>query len=207
VKTHVYLEGGGDTKELRARCREGFRKLLEKCGHKGNMPRLSACGGRNTVFDDFQTAHNNRDAGGFVAMMIDSEDPPVHTEATWDHLKNRDGWEKPPGATNEQVLFMTTCMETWIITDRDSLVTHYGSSFQVSALPELTIMEERNRHDIQDALVRATRNCTGPYQKGKRSFDILSKLEPEALKPHLPSFNRNVEILNKELLGIPRPKT
>ena len=40
----IYLEGGGESKELHSRCREGFRKLLEKNGFKGNMPRLVACG-------------------------------------------------------------------------------------------------------------------------------------------------------------------
>ena len=195
----IYLEEGRDSKELHTRCREGFRKLLEKCGYEGKMPRLIACGGRGAPFADFQTAHGNRVPDDFIAMMIDSEDPLADTEATWDHLINRDGWEKPSGAADEQVLFMTTCMETWIITDRDSLSSHYGSELQVSALPPPTIMEKRNRHDIQNALVHATRNCTNAYQKGKRSFDILSKLKPEALKPHLPNFRRNLKILDKKL--------
>jgi len=207
VKKVIYLEGGGDSKELRVRCREGFRKLLEKCAYKGRMPRLSACGGRWSAFDDFQMSHETRDPGDFIAMMIDSEDPLADTEATWNHLTDRDGWEKPPGAVDAQVLFMTTCMETWIITDRDSLKKHYGSELQVSALPALAIMEERNRYDIQDALVHATRNCTNAYQKGKRSFNILAKLTPEALKPHLPSFRRNLEILDEKLKGISRPET
>ncbi len=44
----IYLEGGGESKELHSRCREGFRKLLEKNGFKGNMPRLVACCDRKT---------------------------------------------------------------------------------------------------------------------------------------------------------------
>jgi len=102
------------------------------------------------------------------------------------------------------VLFMTTCMETWIITDHDSLIIHYGSRLQVSALPSLADMEDRDRHNIQDALVHATRNCKNAYQKGKRSFEILAKLKPDALKPHLPSFRRNPEILNEKLKGVQR---
>jgi len=199
VKKAIYLEGGGDSKELHTRCREGFRKLLEKCGYEGKMPRLIACGGRRSAFEDFRFAHGNRVPDDFIALMIDSEDPLADTKATWDHLENRDGWEKPFEAADEQVLFLTTCMETWIITDRDSLSSHYGSGLQASALPPLTIMEERNRHDIQDSLVHATRDCKNAYQKGRRSFDILSKLKPEALKPHLPSFRRNLKILDKKL--------
>ena len=206
MKKVIYLEGGGDSKELHTRCREGFRKLLEKCGYKGKMPRLVACGGRGSVFEDFQSAHGSRAPEDFIAMMIDSEDPLTDPEATWDHLINRDGWEKPPGSADEQVLFMTTCMETWIIADRDILSSHYGSRLQVSALPPLANIEERNRHDIQDALFHATRNCENAYQKGKRSFDILSKLTPDALKPHLPSFVRNLEILDKKLKDIESPE-
>ena len=121
VKKVIYLEGGGESKELHTRCREGFRKLLERCGYKGNMPRLIACGSRGAAFSDFQSAHGNHVPEDFIAMMIDSEDPLADLEATWDHLMNRDGWEKPPGAADEQVLFMTTCMETWIVADRDSM--------------------------------------------------------------------------------------
>lgn len=207
MKKVIYLEGGGDSKELHTRCREGFRKLLEKCGYKGKMPRLIACGGRGSVFEDFRSANGIRAPEDFIAMLIDSEGPLNDTEATWDHLINRDHWEKPAGAADEQVLFMTTCMETWIVADRDGLRNHYGSRLQVSALPPLTILEERNRKDIQDALDHATRNCTNAYQKGKRSFAILSKLAPGVLKPHLPSFRRNLEILDEKLKGMPRPET
>ena len=35
VSASIYLEGGGDSKELHIRCREGFRKLLENCGFQG----------------------------------------------------------------------------------------------------------------------------------------------------------------------------
>lgn len=206
MKKVIYLEGGGDSKELHTRCREGFRKLLERCGYKGNMPRLVACGGRGAAFEDFRSAHGSRSHGDLIAMIIDSENPLNDLEATWDHLASRDGWEMPPGAANDQVLFMTTCMETWIISDRGSLNRHYGNRLQTAALPPLVNLEARNRHDIQDALVRATRNCKNAYQKGKRSFEILSRLKPDALRPHLPSFNRNMEILDEKLKGVPRPE-
>lgn len=31
----LFVEGGGDSKELQARCREGFKKLLENSGFAG----------------------------------------------------------------------------------------------------------------------------------------------------------------------------
>jgi len=90
-------------------------------------------------------------------------------------------------------------METWIVADRDTLRQHYGSSLQESALPSLISLEQSNRQDIQEGLKHATRNCSNAYQKGKRSFEILGKLEPETMESHLPAFQRAKRILNEKL--------
>ncbi|MFZ2653743.1 MAG: DUF4276 family protein [Victivallales bacterium] len=202
MNSTIYLEGGGDSKELHVRCREGFRKLLEKCGFVGRMPRLSACGGRNEVFDDFKRALSKNRNNAYIAMWIDSEDPMSDIKKAWDHLKNVstvDKWDMPQGANDEQVLFMTTCMETWIIADRDTLKAHYGSKLRESGLPSPINIERQLRHDIQDKLEHATRNCSNAYEKGKRSFVILSKLNTDTLKRDLPSFARVRRILEDKL--------
>lgn len=195
----IYLEGGGDSKELHARCREGFQKLLENCGFAGRMPRLVACGSRNEAYNDFKTGHRDKGSSEYVAMLIDSEEPVANLESTWEHLRQRDGWQTPSGADDRQVLFMTTCMETWIIADRKALAEHYGQALQDSALPPLAQLEERARDNVQDRLVHATRSCTNAYAKGKRSFKILGKLYPSTLDMHLPSFSRILRILKHEL--------
>ena len=51
VSSTIYLEGGGDSRDLLIRCQKGFRKLLERCGYAGRMPKLVACGGRGAAFD------------------------------------------------------------------------------------------------------------------------------------------------------------
>jgi len=193
----IYLEGGGDSSQLKIRCREGFRKLVAKCGFAGRMPKLVACGGRASAFDRFVTAHET--AGQYVALLIDSEDPVADTEAAWAHLKARDGWDQPLGASDAQVLMMTTCMETWIIVDRAALARHYGKRLQRSALPPLMNVESRTRDDVQTRLENATRGCSNAYAKGKRSFEVLGELDPEAVKPHLPSFVRMLRILDENL--------
>ncbi len=198
MRARIYIEGGGDSKELHVRCRQGFRQLLEGCGFSGRMPRLVACGGRSAAYSDFKTAHESNKAE-YVAMLIDSEEPVSDPEQTWDHLKNRDLWEQPDGADDEQVLFMTTCMETWIVADRDTLKQHYSRGFQESALPSLNDLEQRNRHEVQEGLKHATRSCSNAYQKGKRSFGILGKLKPEALESRLVAFQRAKRILNEKL--------
>lgn len=199
VKTKIYIEGGGDSKELKTRCREGFRKLFDKCGFTGRMPQLIACGSRNDTFSDFSKAHELKKFAEFVAMLVDSEDPVGDIERTWSHLHARDNWVKPDDAVDEQVLLMTTCMETWISADRDTLRSHYPGCLRENDLPHLTNMEERTRQSVQDSLVRATRDCKNRYEKGKRSFEILAKLNPEELKSRLASFARLVRILNERL--------
>ncbi len=197
----IFLEGGGDAKDLKTRCREGFRQLLEACGFTKQKPALVACGGRRAVYDRFKMAHATDTSGEYVAMWIDSEDPIDDIEATWRHLRNRkeDGWARPKASKDDQVLLMTTCMETWIICDRDILKKHFGKKLQASALPPLSELENRHRKSIQEALIRATRNCSNAYAKGKRSFELLGKLDPAALDPHLPSFRRVLRILEERL--------
>ena len=198
----LYIEGGAtgpDSNSLNSRCREGFRKLLEKCGYGGRMPRLVPCGSGQTAFDDFKIALGAAANDDYVALWIDSEDPMENPEAAWAHLSARDKWLKPASATDDQVLFMTTCMETLISADHAALTTHYGSELQATALPPLVNLENRQRHDVQEKLVHATRNCKNAYAKGKRSFEILARLTPATLETHLPSFVRTRRILDQKL--------
>ena len=200
-KTILIVEGGAtgpNSKELDVRCREGFHKLLKEQGFAGRMPRIVPMGGRGQAFEGFKNAQRSS-ANGYVGLLVDSEDPVENLEATWQHLKKRDQWDCPPSAENDQVLFMTTCMETWIVADRDTLRSHYGSNLQENALPNLTDLESQGRHSVQDKLVRATRNCSNAYAKGKKSFEILGKLRPATLAKHLPSFARVIRILKAKL--------
>jgi len=200
VKAIIYLEGGGESKELHTRCREGFHKLLEKNGFKGKMPRLVASGSRFSAFSDFKAAHQSK-MHTFVALWIDSEDPVADIEKTWAHLEKRDGWEQPDNSCNEQVLLMTTCMETLIATDREALKTCCSCKDKLheSALPPLHNMESRSRKEIFDTLKRATRDCQALYEKGEKSFELLGMLNTEILRQHLPSVARSWRILDKKL--------
>jgi hypothetical protein len=199
VNAKIYIEGGGDSKELHARCREGFRRLFERCGFSGRMPRLVACGGRSATFDDFKIAQQSSGKSDYIAMLIDSEDVMSDIDKTWEHLKRRDNWDRPHDAGDDQVLLMVTCMETWIIADRGSLQGHYGANLQKNALPPTADLQSKDRHFIQDALVHATRNCKNAYRKGKRSFEVVGKLNPAELRRHLSSFARCERILNEKL--------
>lgn len=197
VRAVIYLEGGGSSKEVLARCREGFRNLLSRCQFE-NLPRLVACGSRGNAFSAFEIAHRANQAE-YVALWIDSEYPIDDINKTWDHLAAHDAWNRPNGTSDEQVLLSTTCMETLIVADRETLRTYYGSRMQETALPRLFQLENRDRHEVFRKLVHATRSCTNAYTKGSRSFQILGQLQPANLEKYLPSFVRIRRILGDRL--------
>lgn len=204
----LFIEGGAsgaNSKELTIRCQKAFHRLLERMDLdlQRRKPKLRACGGRDRVFRDFRTEMQAGDHD-YIAMWIDSEEPMADIEQTWKHLARVTTvapWKKPDGAMDDQVLFMTTCMETWIVADRAALREHYHpkQSLNESPLPSTTDLEARQRHEVQQALERATENCKNGYSKGRRSFEIFEKLDPAILKRHLPSFARVHRILKAKL--------
>lgn len=200
----IYLEGGGsgpNSRNLDIACQKAFHKLLDGMGFTGRKPRLVACGGRKNVFDRFKTELRSPSAN-YIGMWIDSEDPMADIERAWDHLASVTTvpvWERPDNVTDDQVLFMTTCMETWIVTDRAALREHYKQKLNENPLPHTNGLEAKQRHAVQQALETATKDCKNGYAKGKRSFEILEKLDPAVLKQHLPGFVRVDRILKTKL--------
>ena len=196
-KRVVYVEGGGGRKkDTRLRCREGFARLIAKCGFK-RQPKIVPCGGRGQVRRKFRATHINSSIDDCILMLIDSEATVAEIEQTWDHLRRRDGWSKPRGATDDQVLFMTTCMETWIAADREALREAYArSGMNENALPPLDVLENRSPQDIFNRLKNGTNN---QFDKGEESFKILGQLNPDTLAEYLPSFVRARRILNEKL--------
>ena len=195
----IYIEGGGNSKEGRIRCREGFRKLFESCGFKGRMPSTAAYGSRNETYDRFKSAIAGSSKADYIALLVDSEDPVKDSHKVWEHLKWRDNWERPQGTDDNQALLMTTCMETWIVADHNALGKHFGQHLQQSALPHLDNLESRPRGDVQQKLMQATRDCHSPYTKGPKSFVVLGKLAPDVIAQYLPSFQRMRKILETKL--------
>jgi hypothetical protein len=69
-EARIYVEGGGETNDLKTRCREAITKLFTNAGFAGRLPRVIACGSRNEAYDDFTTAVAQRKSG-FVALLLD----------------------------------------------------------------------------------------------------------------------------------------
>jgi hypothetical protein len=181
VALHLYVEGGGESKALRTECREGFRKLLEKSGLTGAMPRITACGGRSDAFDAFKTAVSAAD-GSTPILLVDAE-APVTGKKPWSHVKKRqgDGWAKPKEARDEQLHLMVQSMEAWLVADRTALAEFYGQGFRTKALPAATVsIEELSKDALLGKLEAATRDAVskGRYDKGGHSFKLLGMIGP-----------------------------
>lgn len=194
----IFLEGGSSGKAERTEVRRAFQTLFKRCGFSGRLPSVVPCGPRDNAFDDFTHALR---AGrpGFIALMVDSEDPMEDPEKPWEHLKRRDNWNRPDDAIDDQALLMTTCMETWFVADIESLHAFYGNCLNENLLPDMTNPESRGRATLFNSLKRATRDCSNAYRKGKVSFELVENLNPVRLKDPLPSFARIRRILEEKL--------
>jgi hypothetical protein len=209
----LYVEGGGDTASLKAACREGFSKFLERAGLAGRMPRIVACGSRADAYDSFCTAVGS---GDMAMLLVDSEAPVVPVaqlgDATkradrdrwqpWQHLHQREGdrWDKPAGTEDLQCHLMVQCMESWFLADRKALKQFFDPGFKESQLPAAANPAEQvAKATVYQALAKATDACKtkSPYGKGEHSFKLLTLVDPEKVQQVSPWALRLVETLQK----------
>ena len=182
MKVNVYVEGGGDAKALKIRCRRGFRQFFERAGLSGRMPTVVPCGSRNNAFESYCTALAAAGQNDFPVLLVDSES--AVTQEPWDHLKTRDNWQRPANSNDEQAHLMVQCMEAWFIVDRESLARFFGQGFSENPLPESQDIETISKQNVFHALQMATRNSKtkGEYGKSEHSFEILGQLDPAKVR-------------------------
>lgn len=177
----LYVEGGGEhNKALQTSCRRGFSEFVRKAGLGGRMPRIIACGGRQRAFESFRTAHG--DAESATAMLLVDSEGPVVKQDPWTHVGGRvgDGWERPAGASANQLHLMVEAMESWFHADKDALREYFGREFRADALSGRSNIETIPKADLFDGLRRATRKYpAGEYSKGAHSFPILERIDPK----------------------------
>lgn len=177
----IYIEGGGDAPQLKARCRKAFNKFIQGLGFKGSMPKLVACGSRRNAYEQFCTALKQ---GKNVFLLVDSEAPVKkdHEFDPWRHLQQRegDGWTAPPNATAADCHLMVECMENWFLADIPALKRYYGRGFKENKLPNTSKgIEKVIKSSVYTGLKEATKTTRkGSYTKGDHSFSILEQIDP-----------------------------
>jgi hypothetical protein len=178
----LYIEGGGDAPQLKARCRKAFNKFIEKMGFKGKMPKLVACGSRRNAYEQFCTAVAQ---GKNALLLVDSEAPVVKTHEfnAWLHVQLREGdsWAMPAQATPESCHLMVECMENWFLADIPALQAYYGAGFKADKLPSVSQgLEKVSKQKVYQGLKQATQSTRkGSYSKGDHSFAILEQINPD----------------------------
>lgn len=197
MSVRIYVEGGGNLRQLKAECRRDFSKFFEKAGLKGRMPRIVACGSRDSAFRKFRTrltvAVTDKDK---ILLLVDSEESVAHATKPWSHLEKRDPWKRPPGAGDDNVHLMVQCMESWFLADKECLAKHFGPEFRKAGLPANPKIEDVPKSDVMSGLERATNACKSEYSKGRHSFRILAKLDPAKVKAASPYAARLIETVS-----------
>ena len=191
----IYVEGGGDTRNLQAGARKGFSKLVEAAGLKDRMPRIVACGSRTQTFHDFSIAVKNGDK---VALLVDSEDPVSADSTAAAHLKKRDNWSIT--GVEDEIHLMVQVMEAWFLTQPGVLFQYFGSDFSAKALPKGSALENIGKSEIAAGLDKASRGCSnGPYSARKRQgFEILERLDPKLIEQASPFAKRFFDYLRQQ---------
>lgn len=193
----LFVEGGGDRHDLRAECRRGFRRLLERTGLGGRMPRIVACGTRRAAYEQFAHALATRPGDEALYVLVDSEGPLTGTDP-WAHVAARkgDGWSTPAGARDENLHLMVQVMETWFLADREALGRCFGKDFRASALPDREDVEHVSKAEVFRALHEATKGTkAGSYSKGQHSFRVLGELDPAKVERASPWARRLFQTL------------
>lgn len=185
-KRELYVEGGGDRNPgLASECRKAFSKLFEKAG-VSRRPRVIACGGRQSAYNQFCLAHAEDRAD--TCLLVDAEDvvPSVPPFDPWAQVEARPGdrWQRPRGATDEQLQLMAVCMETWLLADCNALKAVLGPKLDESKLPPVDSgLETVAKDRIYDALDKATKPTpSGAYRKGAHLFKVLACVSPSKLR-------------------------
>ncbi len=201
-EVRIYVEGGGNHADGKARLREGFSGFLRELVVLARQRRIRwsiiACGSRNDAFDDFQRAIQTH-PNAFNVLLVDSE-APVQT-APWQHLLARDRWQCPGGIEDDQCHLMVQTMEAWLVADRAALARFYGQGFNPNLLPRNQQVEQIDKETLSNALARATRQTpAGAYHKIRHGARLIGQLDPATVRAAAPSCERLFATLNRKLI-------
>lgn len=196
VTIKIYIEGGGEGKDLDTRFREAWSKFFKAAGLSGQMPRPVRGKGRQNTFDLFCTALENNKGKDLPLLLVDSEGAVENKHTVWQHLKSQDNWDKPAKGNDDHAYLMVQTMETWLLADLEALRSFFGTNFKPDKIPAWTNLESVSKQTILETLVKATAEC-GPrqYAKGKVSFEILGKINPEKVAANCPHAKTFLEFL------------
>jgi len=195
----IFCEGGGDSSSTKAILRKGMSQFLGEMVKLARRKRLrwhlTLCGSRQSAYDDFVISLKTY-PHAFNLLLVDSESKV--TKKPWAHLKDTDRWDSSQTNDNHCHLMVQT-MEAWLIADLEALKKFYGQSFNESAIPRTTEVEQIPKSDLEPALKNASRHTSkGPYHKIYHAAKLLELLDTGKVRqvaPHCERLFRTLENL------------
>ena len=191
VRVKIVIEGGGSGEIPDKNFRQAWAKFFAAAGLTGRMPKTVRGESRNETFDKFKDELRKRRPDELTLLLVDSEGPVAAGQSAWEHLQQRDGWERPARADADSAYLMVQFMETWFLADREAMRRFFGPLFRESALEAWPQLENVPRDRVMATLQQATANCQQPYRKGRVSFNLLRETSPNRVAnacPHAKSL-------------------
>jgi hypothetical protein len=175
----IYVEGGGDRSDTRAAIREGFNNFLQPLCQLARERRIrwsvTACGGRNSALEIFNTALETH-SDAFLVLLVDSEAPVVG--GRWKHLQGEAG-----NLPDDHCHLMVQTVEAWLVADPEALAGYYGKGFRRGALPKHDDIEAVSKDDLYKSLQKAVAETKKErYEKIRHCADLLSRLSPDRVR-------------------------
>jgi hypothetical protein len=199
VSVKLYVEGAGQTDFERTQCREAFSTFFAAADRLAKKrPRTIPCGGRQAAYKLFVCALKSSGQDELPLLLVDSEGPVSPGHTVWQHLKARDGWDRPEGAGDTDAFLMVQVMETWFVADKEMLKNYFGPDFNEKHLLKWQNLEAVPKLTVYEVLEKATATCKKKsYAKGKISFEMLAKLDPKKVENACPHAKKLFDRLRK----------
>ena len=198
----LYVEGGGDGPDGKAKLRQGLaaflQPIVERCRRASVRWSLVACGSRTTAHDMFCNALQQFPSADSF-LLVDAEEP-VHGNV-WEHLARREGdrW-KTSAALEGRYHLMVLVMESWLVSDPDTLERYYGKGFRRGALPATRQIEGISKADLARALKAATEGTRkGEYHKIRHGPELLGLINRDLVRRASPYCDRLFRTLEEHL--------
>ena len=77
---------------------------------------------------------------------------------------------------------MVQVMETWLLADLDALRRYFGAEFRENAINRWPVLEHVPKATVLKAPERATAACRKSYAKGRVSFELLARVDPDRVE-------------------------
>jgi hypothetical protein len=188
TEVRIYVEGGGDTADGKARVRRGFHEFMHELVGIARQKRIRwnviACGGRTQAFDSFISAERDH-AEAFNVLLVDSEGP-LQAASPREHLKTRDGWALAL-AKDCQIHLMVEAVEAWVMAAPEGLKSYYGQGFNENPISSRRNLEEEPKDGLEPSLKAATKGTKkGEYHKIRHCPDLLERTDPSKVRSRCP---------------------